>query len=91
MNRKARRAAGDTGPRDHTNVPLMVAFIKREVKKFKDGSEVAVSYFAPVTADGLPLLEDEGPNAPEMVLFATVPVVVKAPSAILTGPALVRA
>lgn len=89
MNRSERRKA-KAGKRDVTNVPLMVALIQRVERTFPDGSVAAISYFAPVTADGLPILEDAGVDGPEIILFPSQPVVIKAPSAILTGPGLVR-
>lgn len=89
MNRSERRKA-KAGKRTHENVPLMVAFIQRVERTFPDGSIAAISYFAPVTADGLPILEDAGVDGPEMILFPSQPVVVKRPSAILTGPGVVR-
>lgn len=89
MNRKERRAA-KAGPPTLETTPLMVVFVKRREIKQPDGAVVAVSYFAPVTANGRPLLEDAGVDGPQPVIFESRPVVVKAPSAILTGPGLVR-
>lgn len=89
MNRKQRREQ-KAGPRTHENVPLMIAFIQRVERQFPDGSIAAISYFAPVTADGRPILEDAGVDGPEMILFPSQPIVIKRPSAILTGPGVVR-
>lgn len=85
MNREQRRKA-KAGKRTHENTPLMVAFVQRVERQFPDGSVAAVSYFAPVTADGHPILEDAGVDGPEMILFPSQPVVIKRPSLIVTGP-----
>jgi len=90
MNRSERRKRGDTGKRSLEDTPLMVVLVKRVERKMEDGSVVAQSFYAPVTPNGRPLMEDETPDGPVPVLLASLPVVVKGPSLIVTAPGLVR-
>lgn len=88
MNRKARREQKQ--PKTLESTPLMVVFVRRVERKMEDGSVVAQSFYAPVTPNGHPLMEDGSPDGPVPVLLASLPVVVKGPSLIVTAPGLVR-